>query len=221
MVRAWWLGEFVGSAPPRLEFLKKMFAKRNDHNELNEIVFVIEGEVQQPTTKELSDGITVDIRPRIPVPSVMTDEWDEVQCDAAFREFGSDEMSILEHYPDWCVVFLWFELSRTEWVNWLRSRGYSLPCFWGGLKEDTVQTYARGKKGPKPGELRRYEAEDRALFPQIEKIIKEENKSPSAAAKALAEAGKIKGTGSPDSRAKRVVSLYNLERTKRTTSESR
>jgi hypothetical protein len=213
MVRAWWLGEFAADAPPRLEVLKKMFAKRNDENELNDIVFLIGNEVQQSIqNKSLGGTFLVDIRPRVQVPSKTMDEWDNAQCEIAFAVLGSDEVSHVEHYPSWGAAFQWFRLGRVEFLNWLISRGYSLPRFWGGFNRDLAQVQSRGKKGPKPGELRRYDAEDRALFAPLEKIIKEQNMSASAAAQSLAEAGKIAGTGSHLSRAKRLTALFRRER---------
>src|ERR1700733_15436855 len=63
LIRAWWRGEVFGDARPRLEILKKMFAKRS---ELSGIVFILDDEVDQPTWTELPDGsIDVDIRPRV------------------------------------------------------------------------------------------------------------------------------------------------------------
>jgi hypothetical protein len=73
---------------------------------------------------------------------------------------------------------------------------------------------AAGKKrfGPEPGTLRRYEAADRKLFPELERIMAEKRKSLSAAAFDLAEADQIDGTGTPQSRAKRLAALYKRDR---------
>jgi hypothetical protein len=65
--------------------------------------------------------------------------------------------------------------------------------------------------GPKPGTLRRYEAADRALFPELERIMAEKQMSRSAAALELAEAGRVKGRGGPQSRAKRLAALHKRE----------
>jgi hypothetical protein len=69
----------------------------------------------------------------------------------------------------------------------------------------------KGPFGPEPGKLRRYEAADRALFTELERIMADEKKSRSAAALDLAKAGKIKGFGTPESRAKRLAELYKRE----------
>jgi hypothetical protein len=70
----------------------------------------------------------------------------------------------------------------------------------------------KGPFGPEPGELRRYEAADRALFPELERIMAEKKMSRSAAALDLALAGRIDGVGTPHSRAKRLAALYKRER---------
>ena len=66
--------------------------------------------------------------------------------------------------------------------------------------------------GPEPGTLRRYEDADRALFSDLERIMVEKQKSPSAAALELAQAGQVKGFGTPESRAKRLAALHKRER---------
>jgi hypothetical protein len=68
------------------------------------------------------------------------------------------------------------------------------------------------RRGPKPGALRRYDAADRELFPELERIMKDRQMSPTAAAHALAEDGKVKGSGTNDSRAKRLAALYQRNR---------
>jgi hypothetical protein len=68
------------------------------------------------------------------------------------------------------------------------------------------------RPGPDPGELRRYEAADRALFPELEQIMNTQHKSRSAAARVLAEAGKIAGNGTQESVARRLAALYSSER---------
>jgi hypothetical protein len=70
------------------------------------------------------------------------------------------------------------------------------------------------RPGPKAGELRRFEAADRALFPELEKIIAARHNSPSAAALVLAQQGKIAGVGisTEESRARRLAALYRREK---------
>jgi hypothetical protein len=58
----------------------------------------------------------------------------------------------------------------------------------------------------------RYDAADRALFPELERIMTNDKKSLSAAARDLAEDGRVAGAGTPESRAKRLAALYKRER---------
>jgi hypothetical protein len=219
LIRAWWRGEIFGYAPPRLEFLKKMFAKRSGKDELSGIVFNLEGQIGEPTETELADGcVDVDIRPRVPVPSGNTDGWDEAECDPAFQTLGSEAVSCVEHYDDeWLAGFGWFNLSHDEFMKWLATNGYSLPTFWGrnraGAAAGQITGAAGRKKGPERGTLRRYEAADRTLFSEMETMI-EKGMSPTAAAQALADERKLAGVGDPKSRAKRLTSLFLSERSK-------
>ena len=73
-------------------------------------------------------------------------------------------------------------------------------------------TVRKRRFGPEPGKLRRYEAGDRALFPELERIMAEKQNSLSAAALELAEAGQVKGPGTALSRSKRLAALYNRDR---------
>jgi hypothetical protein len=66
------------------------------------------------------------------------------------------------------------------------------------------------RRGPKAGEIARYADKDRALFPELERIIRDECKTRSAAASALAD--RIAGAGTPESKAKRLAALYAKER---------
>ena len=76
-----------------------------------------------------------------------------------------------------------------------------------------------GRRGPKPGTLRRYETKDRELFPDIDRLMQDESISASKAALELAEKGKVAGVGTPQSRAKRLANLY-LVQAKRAGAES-
>jgi len=73
---------------------------------------------------------------------------------------------------------------------------------------------ARLRPGPTPGALRRYEAADRALFPEIRRLTRN-GMSTFAAALKLARGAikgkKVGGHGSEESRAKRLAALYRQE----------
>jgi hypothetical protein len=70
----------------------------------------------------------------------------------------------------------------------------------------------RGRRGPAPGTLDRFREVDRALYREIERIVREDRKSVSAAALELAEAGRVKGPGTAASRAKRLATRFRKER---------
>jgi len=72
-------------------------------------------------------------------------------------------------------------------------------------------TSRRGRRGPAPGVVDRYRESDRALFSELRRIMRKEGKSLYAAALKLAELDKVKGAGTPISRAKRIVRRFNAE----------
>jgi hypothetical protein len=74
----------------------------------------------------------------------------------------------------------------------------------------------RKRRGPVAGTVRRYEATDRELFPEIDRMMRDQHISSSEAALRLAtgkvEDEKVEGTGSAESHAKRLGSLYRAAR---------
>ncbi|HKD27372.1 MAG TPA: hypothetical protein VKC66_15915 [Xanthobacteraceae bacterium] len=68
-------------------------------------------------------------------------------------------------------------------------------------------TQARRQRGPEQGTVNRYGEDDRALFPAMDQLIPQVG-SAWAAALQLATGGKIRGTGSVESKAKRLLSAY-------------
>jgi hypothetical protein len=73
---------------------------------------------------------------------------------------------------------------------------------------DGSTAVARRRRGPALGSLDRYGESDRALFPEIERLVRDEHKSVSAAALELTEKGEVKGTGAPKSVAQRLARRY-------------
>jgi hypothetical protein len=71
----------------------------------------------------------------------------------------------------------------------------------------------RPRRGPKTGTLARYRTSDKALFPVMKRIMRTKKVSATEAATQLAEAGRVAGYGSPSSRAKRLVKLFNSTET--------
>jgi hypothetical protein len=76
------------------------------------------------------------------------------------------------------------------------------------LATPAVAAAPKRRKGPEPGSVDRYGDSDEALFPEIDRIRRESRKSVHAATLELAFAGRIKGTGTEVSRAKRLASRY-------------
>jgi hypothetical protein len=74
-----------------------------------------------------------------------------------------------------------------------------------------VSKRVKGRRGPEPGTLRRYEKADRALFPELKKRMAE-GSSCHRAALSLADEGSLVGAGTPASRAKRLAALFQRER---------
>jgi hypothetical protein len=68
------------------------------------------------------------------------------------------------------------------------------------------------RRGPAPNTVDRYGASDRALFDDLERIMRDTSASLRAAATQLADAGRIAGAGSPESRATRLARRYKAER---------
>ena len=82
-----------------------------------------------------------------------------------------------------------------------------------GSKPTSAGTKSRKRPGPAPGALRRYDAGDRALFPEIDRLMETEHISVHAAALKLSlgevDGKVVEGSGNADSRAKRLGGLYH------------
>jgi hypothetical protein len=66
----------------------------------------------------------------------------------------------------------------------------------------------RKRKGPAPGTVDRYGTSDRALYPRLERLMRRQKMSVTAAARQLADDGKVAGVGTPESRARRLARSY-------------
>jgi hypothetical protein len=80
------------------------------------------------------------------------------------------------------------------------------------LATPAVAAAPKRRKGPEPGSVDRFGDSDEALFPEIDRIRRESRKSVHAATLELAFAGRIEGTGSEASRAKRLAGRYRKAR---------
>ena len=70
----------------------------------------------------------------------------------------------------------------------------------------------RTRRGPQRGTVDRFGEADRALFPQMKRLVEKAHKSAHAAALELASAGKIKGAGTEKSRAQRLAKRFRKDR---------
>jgi hypothetical protein len=131
---AWWLDEITGdSALTRLQLLKNLFRSKQN---FPGIVFVTEEDAGPPLSVTLPDGTaTVDLRPRIMVPSD-TDKWNEASCAAAFKVLAKSPS--WEHYPEISPGLDFIELTRVEFIKWLAARGFEIPMFWKGPVDTTI-----------------------------------------------------------------------------------
>jgi hypothetical protein len=81
---------------------------------------------------------------------------------------------------------------------------------------ETHQSKAAPKRtpGPTPGTVDRFAAADRALYPELDRLINDPDKpmTVTAAAAQLAREEKIAGSSTPESRAKRLADRYRRER---------
>jgi hypothetical protein len=103
---------------------------------------------------------------------------------------------------DWDPCAMWASLRRLRiapavFDEWLERQ---LP---GRPKQDRP----RGSRGPQKGTLNRYSDADRALFSEMEQLIRKQ-RSVHAAALHLALEGNVAGTGTLDSRARRLAKAY-------------
>jgi hypothetical protein len=94
-------------------------------------------------------------------------------------------------------------VRTTDIENWIRTVG---------AVEPPADAELRRKPGPAPGTLNRYAEPDRALYRELERIMRDEKVSVSAAATRLATEGKVNGIGSTASRGKRLAERYRRDR---------
>jgi hypothetical protein len=104
------------------------------------------------------------------------------------------------------------KLSRPSWwVDKSRASKENAPDV--RLVTPAVSTARKPRRGPVPGSVDRFGDSDRALFPELDHILRERRMSVHAAALELASKGRIDGVGSETSRAKRLAGLYRKART--------
>ena len=109
-------------------------------------------------------------------------------------------------------------VTRDEILSLADELGYPRPRFWdpkrrlvetGGEPTDQMRT---NKRGPKPGTTG-YGDNDKSLFQEIERMMREQGlRSASEAARELVRTGRVSGTGTPDSKVKRLVANFKKTR---------
>jgi hypothetical protein len=77
---------------------------------------------------------------------------------------------------------------------------------------EVAPTPHRNSRGPKPGEVGRFHTRDRALYPDIERLMADGMTSLTAATQTLADNGKVAGNGVAANSAKRLARLYTCDR---------
>jgi hypothetical protein len=162
--RAWWRGEIHGDEKfDRLQLLKAMFktTRRSDHPG---IVFIVCGETAPPEEKALPDGgVEVDLRPRIPVPSIDTDTWDIANCKDAFGALA--QTSSFESYTAAAPGLMTIELTRDEFIRWLEERGYHTPSFWSAKTTSYLPVVMKSRRAKRrQGARAKYDWEDIESF---------------------------------------------------------
>jgi hypothetical protein len=105
------------------------------------------------------------------------------------------------------VLALW-PVERERLLAQARASGSLEPM---AQRNAGTGTARRRRKGPAPGTVDRYGDSDRALFPEIECIMREGHKSVHAVALELASAERVQGNGTPESRAKRLAMRFRKE----------
>jgi hypothetical protein len=108
-----------------------------------------------------------------------------------------------------------FDIAHRHDLRWVHTASNSKENATGAsLADDSsgktpaVATARKPRRGPEPGTVDRFSESDRAVFPEIERIMRESRKSLNAATFELASAGRIKGTGTAASLARRLAKRY-------------
>jgi hypothetical protein len=81
------------------------------------------------------------------------------------------------------------------------------------ISQHDLRDWLRPRRGPKPGTVARYDEPDRALFPEMKRMIREERQTIYGAALKLANEGKVLGMGisTAESRARRLAKAYRAK----------
>lgn len=92
LLGGYWKGDFddkKAKGPPRLEVLQ---ALHDEESTREHFVFAYKHEIQPIMSEDLPDGgVSVDLRPFLPVPDKNTKNWTNENCEKAFEELANQE----------------------------------------------------------------------------------------------------------------------------------
>ncbi len=100
-------------------------------------------------------------------------------------------------------------IAHTSLLDAAAANGLTVPSI--TAKSDSGPKRSKRRPGPAPG-VARYGDSDRALFPELEQLMKDKHLLALQAANELAEQGKVAGHGQQESRARRLANLYRKEK---------
>jgi len=126
--KAWWRGELVGAGVFRLTLLRGF-------HQICRSEFVFLTDEEPMLLEECSDGgRLVDPRPRVPIPPSPTEAWTDAECAPAYKVIAEDwgGTNISEEVMATFAPMLGAQqLTRDEFLQWIATRGYYRPTFWG------------------------------------------------------------------------------------------
>jgi hypothetical protein len=217
---AWWRGEIGQDFEiTRLQLLRGMFKAKQDFG----VVFSVEKDVDGTTITYLDGGIVeVEVRAVITVPTTDSDCWTDESCADAYATLAN--LTSADVFPVLSPVLASITVHREEFLAWV-SGCHQVPSFWtdAAARDSSIASAGvraaphletkgrRGRRGPARGSISRYGEADRKLFPEIEKL-EGAGQTVNAITKAMAAEKRVEGSGTPDSKAKRLAKAYRIHK---------
>jgi hypothetical protein len=138
--------------------------------------------------------------PLLRIGSIPADQWTRV--DNLLDEEHIDLTSGIIQYRDCHPAQILVNESQLRKFNAFQTRKFD--------ESQLRKVIERPRRGPIPGKLRRYADSDQALFPEMDRIIREQRVSPTEAARQLVE--EIRGSGCEESKVRRLAKAYSKSR---------
>jgi len=156
-----------------------------------------------PHANEITIAINVGTLKWLSYSDVLRASEELHRTQAAFKFLGLE--------PPVCnsVRFRDVRVRRASLAGAAAAAGYRLPNRKKG--KPPPKKSAVNRRGPKPGAIRRFGEYDRALFPEIERLMRCDNLSDREAAMRLAAEQKVKGRGGIEARGRRLTAFYRAE----------